>query len=83
MKSVSDLKRQKKRELDRKMKNDKEFRKKKVNELKARYWEKQELRIASKQSRPRSFNIWSGGKKMASTKKLAKRGRVKKGLVPV
>lgn len=73
------IRREKKKEQDKKMKNDKSFRKKRVQELKDQYKQKQAERLMAKQTRPRSFNIWVGGKKDAASKKLAKRAKVKKG----
>merc|ERR1712194_798772 len=73
------IRKEKKKEHEKRMKNDKSFRKKRVEEMKNQYKEKQAERQLAKQSRPRSFQIWVGGKKEAASKKLAKRSKVRKG----
>lgn len=78
-KSASDIKKQRKKDINTKMKNSAEFRKARATQLKKQFYEKQEMKMLAKQSRPRSFKIWVGGKKDAPTKKLEKRARTKKG----
>lgn len=74
IKSADEIRKQKKKELDRRLKNDKDYRKTRGKELKDAYWERQNAKIAARAARPRSFKIMVGGKKDVS-KKMEKRAR--------
>ena len=71
--SAADIKKLRKRQDDMKMKQDKGYREKRIATIKAAYWERQEEKIRAKQARPRSFSIWTGGKKELTKKQQKKK----------
>lgn len=77
VKSAEEIKKDRKKDLQKRLKNDKEYRKKKAADLKKQYWDRHAERMAARQAKPRSFQIYVGGKKDTS-KKMQKRNRVKK-----
>ena len=79
-KTPLEIKKDREAKLRRRMKNDSEFRKKKGQELKKAYWERKDESIRARQARPRSFQIWVGGKKEVS--KREKRHRAGRKKVP-
>ncbi|CAD7928893.1 unnamed protein product [Amoebophrya sp. A120] len=81
--TAADIKKLRKRQDDMKMKQDKSYRQKRLATIKAAYWERQEEKIRSKQARPRSFAIWSGGKKDMTKKQEKKKQGKRRGPVPL
>lgn len=69
LKTMSELAKDKKKKMQRLLKQDPEMRKKHAKALKDAYWERKAQKIKEQEAKPRSFKIAVGGVKPSVAKK--------------